>query len=60
MDTGDLVPDELICEVIVERLDSAEADDGFLLDGFPRTIGQAEVLERGARASAAARSPPRC
>jgi adenylate kinase len=43
---GELVPDELICGVIAERLDSGEADDGFLLDGFPRTIGQAEMLER--------------
>ena len=46
MERGDLVPDELICRVIEERLDSGEADDGFLLDGFPRTIGQAEMLER--------------
>jgi adenylate kinase len=46
MDAGELVPDELICAVIEERLDSGEADDGFLLDGFPRTIGQAEMLER--------------
>ena len=46
MDHGDLVPDELICNVIAARLDSGEADDGFLLDGFPRTIGQAEMLER--------------
>jgi adenylate kinase len=45
MDKGELVPDELICAVIEERLDSGEADDGFLLDGFPRTIGQAEMLE---------------
>jgi adenylate kinase len=45
MDRGDLVPDELICRVVEERLDSGEADDGFLLDGFPRTIGQAEMLE---------------
>jgi adenylate kinase len=44
MDRGDLVPDELICRVIEEKLDSGEADDGFLLDGFPRTIGQAEML----------------
>jgi adenylate kinase len=44
MDAGNLVPDELICAVIEERLDSGEADDGFLLDGFPRTIGQAEML----------------
>ena len=45
MDAGGLVPDELICAVIEERLDSGQADDGFLLDGFPRTIGQAEMLE---------------
>jgi adenylate kinase len=45
MDEGELVPDELINKVIAERLDSGEADDGFLLDGFPRTIGQAEMLE---------------
>jgi adenylate kinase len=44
MDSGKLVPDELICNVIAERLDSGEADFGFLLDGFPRTIGQAEML----------------
>jgi adenylate kinase len=44
LDAGELVPDELICAVIEERLDSGEADDGFLLDGFPRTIGQAEML----------------
>jgi adenylate kinase len=46
MDSGDLVPDELICDVIAERFDSGEADNGFLLDGFPRTVGQAEMLER--------------
>ena len=46
MDAGVLVPDELITDVISERLDSGEADDGFLLDGFPRTIGQAEMLEK--------------
>jgi adenylate kinase len=45
MDRGELVPDELISRVISERLDSGEADDGFLLDGFPRTIAQAEMLE---------------
>jgi adenylate kinase len=58
MDAGGLVPDELICAVIEERLDSGQADDGFLLDGFPRTIGQAEMLEqalqkRGRRLTAA-------
>src|SRR3954453_24250625 len=45
MDKGDLVPDELICRVIMERIDSDEAQDGFLLDGFPRTIGQADTLQ---------------
>ena len=44
MDRGDLVPDEVICGVIMERIDSPEAEDGFLLDGFPRTVGQADVL----------------
>jgi adenylate kinase len=46
VDAGELVPDDVISKVIEERLDSGEADDGFLLDGFPRTIGQAEMLER--------------
>ena len=45
MDRGDLVPDELICAVIVERIDSPEALDGFLLDGFPRNVSQAEALD---------------
>jgi adenylate kinase len=45
MDRGDLVPDDLICKVIMERVDSEEAADGFLLDGFPRTVKQAEVLD---------------
>lgn len=46
MDRGDLVPDEVICGVIVERIDSTEALDGFLLDGFPRTLPQAEALQQ--------------
>jgi len=45
MDAGDLVPDELIIGIIQERLNTEEAADGFLLDGFPRTVGQAEALE---------------
>jgi adenylate kinase len=45
MGKGQLVPDELICRVIMQRIDTTEAEDGFLLDGFPRTIGQAEALE---------------
>jgi adenylate kinase len=43
---GDLVPDELIIEeVVIPRVDSPEAEDGFLLDGFPRTLPQAEALD---------------
>jgi adenylate kinase len=45
MDRGDLVPDEVIVGVIAERVASPEAADGFILDGFPRTIPQAEALE---------------
>jgi adenylate kinase len=45
MDRGDLVPDEVIVGVIAERIDSAEAKDGFILDGFPRTTPQAEALD---------------
>ena len=45
MDRGELLPDQVICNVVSERLDSTEADYGFLLDGFPRTIGQAEMLD---------------
>ena len=44
MNEGKLVPDELVAGIIDERLDTGEADDGFLLDGFPRTIRQAEML----------------
>jgi adenylate kinase len=44
MDRGDLVPDEVIVSMIAERIDSAEAADGFILDGFPRTAPQAEAL----------------
>jgi adenylate kinase len=44
MERGDLVPDELTSQVIVARLDSDEARDGFILDGFPRTVPQAESL----------------
>jgi adenylate kinase len=45
MDRGDLVPDEVIVGVIAERIASHEAEDGFLLDGFPRTTPQAEALD---------------
>jgi adenylate kinase len=44
MDAGNLVPDEVIIGVILEALDGEEASDGFLLDGFPRTVPQADAL----------------
>jgi len=46
MDRGDLVPDDVISGVIAERLQTPEATDGFILDGFPRTRPQAEALDR--------------
>ena len=45
VESGALVPDELVVEVIRERLSQPDAKSGFVLDGFPRTIGQAEALD---------------
>jgi len=45
VESGALVPDELVVEVIRERLSQPDAQKGFVLDGFPRTIGQAEALD---------------
>src|SRR3954471_18490200 len=44
MDAGELVPDDVIIGVILEALEGEEASDGFLLDGFPRTVPQADAL----------------
>ncbi|WP_243790105.1 adenylate kinase [Saccharopolyspora gloriosae] len=44
MDAGELVPDEVTNEMVRERLAEPDAQDGFLLDGFPRTTPQADVL----------------
>jgi adenylate kinase len=46
MNAGDLVPDDLIIAMVTERLQEEDARDGFILDGFPRTIEQAEALDR--------------
>jgi adenylate kinase len=46
MDRGDLVPDDVIIGVISDRIEGDEAKDGFILDGFPRTVAQAEALDR--------------
>ncbi len=45
MDQGMLVPDELVLDLIVDRLGKEDAKDGYVLDGFPRTIPQAEALD---------------
>lgn len=44
VDRGDLVPDELMLELVLARLAEKDAANGFLLDGFPRTVAQAEAL----------------
>jgi adenylate kinase len=45
MDRGDLVPDDVMVGLIAERISRTEAADGFILDGFPRTIAQADALD---------------
>ncbi len=45
MEAGELVPDTLVIEMLVERIGQADAADGFLLDGFPRTVAQAVALD---------------
>lgn len=45
MDKGELVPDEVTIGIVRERLSKADCEKGFLLDGFPRTVAQAEALD---------------
>lgn len=45
MEQGLLVPDELTCELVVNRIQQEDCKNGYILDGFPRTISQAEVLD---------------
>ncbi len=46
MDRGDLVPDQLVIDLVAERLKQEDAKVGFILDGFPRTSQQAEILDK--------------
>jgi adenylate kinase len=46
MDRGELVPDDLVNDLVAERLKERDATDGFILDGYPRSPKQAEVLEK--------------
>lgn len=46
MDAGRLVPDEVVIGLVEERLAQADCKEGFMLDGFPRTVHQAEILEK--------------
>ena len=45
MDRGDLCPDELVVAIVADRIEEPDAANGFILDGFPRTVAQAEALE---------------
>ena len=46
VDAGELVPDDVMGDLIVDRLGKSDAAEGFVLDGFPRTVAQIEILDR--------------
>ena len=67
MERGDLVPDDVVIAVVADRMDHSDAADGFVLDGFPRTVAQAEAFDRelaargiGSTQSLSCRSMKRC
>src|SRR3954447_6511631 len=46
MARGALVPDDVVVQIVADRIEAADARNGFILDGFPRTVPQAEALDR--------------
>ncbi|MBQ9465305.1 MAG: nucleoside monophosphate kinase, partial [Lachnospiraceae bacterium] len=46
MDAGELVPDELTCDLVVDRISKDDCANGYILDGFPRTLAQADLLTK--------------
>jgi adenylate kinase len=46
MEAGELVPDEVVCGIVEQRIDQPDCQRGFILDGFPRTLAQAEFVDR--------------
>ncbi len=57
MDKGELVPDQLVCDMVAERLSRPDCARGFILDGFPRTVAQAEWLDSFLTGELAGRQP---
>jgi adenylate kinase len=57
MDRGDLVPDEVVIAMVMDRITESDCAEGFILDGFPRTVAQAEALDRRLRRPSVPQEP---